>query len=86
MSISGREDEHQREAQPSGHQAGGQSPGPRRPAQANARADEQQAELQRAISWPQMSIERERESAKKSGSEMKAVSEKLSLLSLFVVL
>ena len=67
MSISGREDEHQREAQPSGHQA-------------NARADEQQAELQRAISWPQMSIERERESAKKSGSEMKAVSEKLSLL------
>ena len=30
-----------------------------------------------------MSIERERESAKKSASEMKAVSEKLSLLSLF---
>ena len=62
MSIGGREDEHQRapEAQPSGHQAGGQSPGPRRPVRANARADEQQAELQRAISWPQMSIERER--------------------------
>ena len=64
-------------------QAGDQSPGPGRPApgeRARMSITGALREPQRAISWPaDEHRERERE-CKKSGSEMKAVSEKLSLL------
>ena len=61
MSISGRANEHQRvpEAQPSGRQAGGQSPGPGRPARVIARANEHQQSFSGPSAGPQMSIERE---------------------------
>ena len=83
MSI-GRANEHQRvpEAQPSGRAVSGA----RTTCAGRARARMSISRALRVSAGHQLAgIERQRE-CKKSGSEMKAVSEKLSLLSLLVVL